>query len=386
MSAPDATFVGEHEDGDDDLGARANEEAVDQVIEEPDEAEANGNGHTTIEVGSVIWERLSDVVMRSIVFLDRPLLQADAFHLVAGRKGQGKGTVLSEIAARVTRGELGDKRNVVWIGSEDSSGIDIKPRIVAAGGNPNHVLVIKEGFIQLPRDVAVIKQTLTQFGDVGMLVIDPVGNHIEGTDSDTEKVRFAINPLNAIADDHRCMVFGVRHLSEKDCSRGVLAAILGSSAWVQTPRAVLAVVKDDEDPSISHFQCVAGNRLPPGTAGRMFRIEGVLLDGLEEEVTHAIWVGQSGKDVETIWASSSPGDKALSRSDEASTRILDILEEEGEQESDGLDARIAGEFKIAVKTVRNLRGKLANEDGLIKYTKHGLTGVWTVHRTQAPRQ
>jgi hypothetical protein len=40
------------------------------------------------------------------------------------------------------------------------------------------------------------------------------------------------------------MVFGVRHLTEKECKGGVLAAILGSSAWVQTPRAVLAVVRD----------------------------------------------------------------------------------------------------------------------------------------------
>lgn len=338
----------------------------------------------TLEVGAITWERLSNVDMRSIVFLDRPLLQADAFHLVAGRKGQGKGTILSEIASRVTRGELGPKRNVVWIGSEDSAGIDIKPRIVAAGGEAERVLVVKDGFIQLPRDVAVIAQTIVEFGDVGMLVIDPVGNHIEGTDSDTEKVRFAINPLNKIADEHRCMVFGVRHLSEKDCSKGVLAAILGSSAWVQTPRAVLAVVKDDEDGGLSHFQCVAGNRLPPGSSGRMFRIEGVMLDGLEEEVTRAVWTGESGKDVETIWASSTPGEKAPSRSGEASELILDVLDAEGDQESDALDARIAAEFGISAKTVRNLRGKLTN-DGLIKATKHGLTGIWTVHRTQAPR-
>jgi hypothetical protein len=73
----------------------------------------------------IVWERLSQTEMRSIRFLDRPLLQASAFHLVAGRKGQGKGTVLSDIAARVNRGELGEKRNVVWIGSEDSAAIDI---------------------------------------------------------------------------------------------------------------------------------------------------------------------------------------------------------------------------------------------------------------------
>src|SRR5437870_5793380 len=76
------------------------------------------------------WERLSGIEMRSIVFLDPPLWQSSAFHLVAGRKGVGKGTGLADLAARVTRGELGPKRNVLWIASEDSASIDIKPRLI----------------------------------------------------------------------------------------------------------------------------------------------------------------------------------------------------------------------------------------------------------------
>ena len=72
---------------------------------------------------------LSQVQPREIEYVDYPLLQASAFHLVAGRKGAGKGTTLADIAARVTRGELGTKRSVIWIGSEDSSAIDMRPRL-----------------------------------------------------------------------------------------------------------------------------------------------------------------------------------------------------------------------------------------------------------------
>ena len=74
-------------------------------------------------------------------------------------------------------------------------------------------------------------------GDVGMLVIDPVGNHIAGKNSNAEtEIRDAIAPLNSVADELDLMAFGVRHLSEKECSQGTLAAILGTSAWVQVPR------------------------------------------------------------------------------------------------------------------------------------------------------
>jgi hypothetical protein len=348
------------------------------------------NASATIAVGEIVWERLSDVQMRSIIFVDKPLLQADALHLVVGRKGMGKGTLLAEIASRVTRGELGSKRNVVWIGSEDSSSIDIKPRVIAAGGHADRVLVVKTGWIQLPRDIAGIGQAMTEFGDVGMLVIDPVGNHIKGKNSDAETdIRDAIAPLNQLADEYKCMAFGVRHLSEKDCSRGVLAGILGSSAWVQIPRAVLAVVRDNDDPGVSHVQCVAGNRLPAGTPGRMFRIEGVMLDGLENEVTRATWMGDSNKNVETMLSAIDGVAKEPSRSDEAKDLILDILEGEGEQESDALDARVAEETGISAKTARNLRSALKSR-GLVNPVpvkdEFGKITSWMVVRTHVLRE
>jgi hypothetical protein len=343
---------------------------------------------STINVHSITWQRLSEVAMRSIVFVDKPLLQADALHLLVGRKGQGKGTLLAEIASRITRGELGAKRNVVWIGTEDSASIDIKPRIVAAGGDPDRILIVKRGWIQLPRDVDEISHAITEMGDVGMLTIDPVSNHIAGKDSNSDTdIRDAIAPLNLTADEHKCMVFGVRHLSEKECSRGVLAAILGSSAWVQVPRAVLAVALDNEDPTISHVQCVAGNRLPAGTPGRMFRIEGVLLPELENEVTRAVWIGDSLKDVETM-LSNNRAAKEPSKSAAARELILDILDSVTRMESDELDARVAKETGIKAKTVKNLRSEL-KDAGLIQpfpeKDEDGTVRRWFVARTLAPR-
>jgi hypothetical protein len=335
----------------------------------------------------VMWQRLSEIAMRSIVFLDKPLLQASAFHLVAGRKGMGKGTWLADVAARVNRGELGPKRNVVWIGSEDSNSIDVRPRVEAAGGDPERILIVKQGWIQLPRDVDEIRHAMHEFGDVGMLAIDPVGNHIAGKDSNSDTdIRDAIAPLNPIADEHECMVFGVRHLSEKECKNGVLAAIVGTSAWVQVPRAVLAIVRDNEDPKISHVQCISGNRLPPETPGRMFRIEGVLLPELENEVTRAVRLGDSNKDIGTMLAGTR--EKEPSKSAAARELILDILETEGDKESDGFDARIANETGITAKTVRNIRGQLSDA-GLIgarpDKNDDGLVLQWQIYRTLAPR-
>jgi hypothetical protein len=333
------------------------------------------------------WLRLSEVEMRSIVFLDRPLWQASAFHLVVGRKGVGKGTMLSDLGARVTNGELGIKRNVVWIASEDSAAIDIKPRLLAAGGDAERVYIRTE-WLQLPRDVGVLRSTRDEIGDVGLVIVDPVGNHITGKDSNSETdIRDAIAPLNDLADELEAMLVGVRHLTEKECKSGALAAILGSSAWVQVPRAVIGIARDNEDARVSHVQCLSGNRLPPETPGRTFRIEGVMLEGLENEVTRAVWTGDSTKNVETLIGETR---KQPSKSEAARDLILDTIEAAPGQrmESDELDARVARETGLAAQTIRNLRAEL-KKAGLIRPVpvkdEAGQVERWLIERTNATR-
>jgi hypothetical protein len=119
-----------------------------------------------------MWASLDEIEERSITFLDRPILQASAFHLLFGRKGVGKGTVIADTAARMTRGELGEKRTVLWIASEDSAAIDVKPRLRAAGGDPKRVHVVQRGWLQLPRDIDVLRAKASELGDVGMIAVD----------------------------------------------------------------------------------------------------------------------------------------------------------------------------------------------------------------------
>ncbi len=79
---------------------------------------------------------LETIAIRSIEWLDKPLWQRSAFHLLAGAKGCGKGTYLALLGAKVTTGLLeGGPRNIVFISSEDSAAIDLKPRLVAAGAD-----------------------------------------------------------------------------------------------------------------------------------------------------------------------------------------------------------------------------------------------------------
>jgi hypothetical protein len=332
---------------------------------------------------------MSDVKMRSVEWLEKPLWQARTFTLLAGAKGMGKGTYLARLAAKVSRGDFhGRGMNVVFISSEDSAEIDIKPRLVAADADLDRCVLITDTF-RLPDDLDRLRAVVAEIDDVAVVVIDPVSNHIGDRNSNAEgEVRDAIAPLNQLADDLGCLIIGVRHPG-KNRTSGAVAAILGSTAWVDTPRAVVMIAVDPEDEAIRHIQVVAGNRSAT-RGGVKFRIDGVMLDGLTEEVPVAVELGASEINIDDLFAPDVKDAPAPSKTRRARDLLLDRLEDDllDGVESDTLDAHVAAATGLSAKTVRNVRGELAKE-GLIKprpeLDEHGQPQRWIVFRTGAPR-
>ena len=57
--------------------------------------------------------------------------------LLAGREGLGKSTIACDIAAQATRGELDNATpmNVIYLQTEDSRAMTVRPRLEAAGAD-----------------------------------------------------------------------------------------------------------------------------------------------------------------------------------------------------------------------------------------------------------
>src|SRR5262249_30256230 len=151
------------------------------------------------------------VQMRPIEFVDKPLFQANAFHLLVGKKNAGKGTFLSAVAARFTRGELTEARNVIWIAAgEDSLSLDVRPRIEAAGGDTTRVYC-PSLIPKLPEAAEQLHLWIQNIGETGLIVLDPISGMLRSgmnTNLDSD-VRSAIAPLNKLADEAKCLIIGV---------------------------------------------------------------------------------------------------------------------------------------------------------------------------------
>jgi len=312
---------------------------------------------------------LADVEMRSIEWLEKPLWQKSAFELLAGAKGSGKGTYLAGLAARVSRAGL----NVVFISSEDSAEIDLKPRLVAAKAYIPRCFCIQQ-HVQLPDDVDDLRELALSLGGVGLLVIDPVANHIGSRSSNSDaEVRDAIAPLNALADELGCLLIGVRHPG-KDRSRGALASILGSTAWVDTPRAVVMVVADDEDELVRHIQVVAGNRSLNGSA-QAFRVYAVEVQGLTEPITLAVSLGESDKSVDDLIGAKLDIGKANISPELVQQAVRRALET-GAKSREHVNKVCKDELDVSPDTVYRSGFKPLKEAGLIRASKDGLNGTW----------
>jgi hypothetical protein len=333
--------------------------------------------------------QLSTVAMLPIVFVYKPLFQANAFHLLVGKKNAGKGVFLSALAARFTRGELGEKRNVIWVAAgEDSLGLDVHPRISLAGGDAARVWC-PNVIPKLPADVPLLREWIAEKGNVGLVILDPMSGTLGvGTNTNHDvDVRVAISPLNELADTEKCLIIGVRHLGKGASEKGALESVLGSSDWVNIPRAVLAMALDNEDENIRHIQVVAGNRLPRGSASRSFRIEGVHVVEGGEPVAKAVFIDGAGRDVDEVLRAE-PGE-SVTKSRRAKMELLSRLEASDTGfEPDSLSAEIAAETGISASTIRNAKTWL-KKNGLIYFKpdkdEAGIVRGWQVLRTKAPR-
>lgn len=185
---------------------------------------------------------LSEIEVKNAEWHLKHFVQVGAFHLLIGEGGVGKGVWLSRLASQITLGQTEcptAPRNVLVVASEDSPDVDLKPRVLAAGGDPNRVFVVKR-HIFLPRDTDYLEKLIEQ-KQIGLLVIDPVANHIGGSSDEEVSVRLAINELNFVAARTDCSIIGVRHTPKSDPT-----SALGSVAWTNSPRFVLLFQKYGE--------------------------------------------------------------------------------------------------------------------------------------------
>lgn len=235
--------------------------------------------------------------------------------LIEGPPKQGKSTVLTDLAARVSSG-LGTWPDgqpierpgaVLILSGEDSPARVIHPRLRVAGALLEAVHVIKavdgEGrprqFVIGSDDTARLEATILDTGAV-LVIIDPLSIYMGETDSHREQeVRRTLWYLSELAERTGCAILCCRHW-KKSKTGDALVQGGGSVGYAAAARSILSVNRAPDDKT-ARVLAVRTNyaTVYPSLA---FRLESV--DA--EDVARIKWEGVSRHDADDLAAEYKP--------------------------------------------------------------------------------
>jgi len=295
--------------------------------------------------------------------------------LLVGDPGRGKSLLALDMAARVTRGapwpdaESGSAPlgNVILLSAEDDPADTIRPRLEAAGGDADRVLILHavrkpwlSGDGDLPfslsKDLAALETAIQNTHEVRLVVLDPVSAYLRGVDEHgNAAMREVLAPLRGVAERTGAAVVAISHLTKR-AEAGVLYRAMGSLAFVAAARAVWAVGADRQASGRMLFLPVKCN-LAGGVKGMAYRI---VPSAQSVDVPRLEWEAEP-VEMTAEEALESNGSRRLTARQEAAV-WLDGLLSAGPMASEEVDRRARG-AGISFSALRRAK----HEMGLVAY-------------------
>ena len=252
-------------------------EAVDRLLTDLESAPRyepgwNGGGKGTKPIGQL----LSEVEPEDVDWLWHRRIAKRKLTIVEGDPGEGKSAATTDLAARMSvgrpwpDGEECEAGGVVLCSAEDGIADTIRPRLDAAGGDPERVLSLAtvpdgdgERLISIPEDLEIIRRGIERVEAV-LVVIDPLSAFLSGDVNShrDQDVRRALAPLGKLAEETGAAVVVVRHLTQS-LGGNPLYRGQGSIGIIGAARSAHLVAKHPEDESLRVLAPVKSNLTKP---------------------------------------------------------------------------------------------------------------------------
>jgi hypothetical protein len=308
--------------------------------------------------------------------------------VLAGVGGLGKSQWTCLLAARLSRGELGDPGVTLIATAEDSPSTTVVPRLEALEANLELVqfLTIKtnagdEDGVAIPDDLPAL-QDMVEANSVRLLVIDPLVAHLPSQiDSHRDQaVRRALAPLYRLAAETRCAVVAVLHLNKAQ-GLAPLARLGGSIAFGNAARSVLLLDRDPDDESgsqrvLAHIKCNVGPHAP----SLLYKVAPIMLEakGTAPMMTTSRLelLGETEHDGQSILGS----EEERTALEEAVDFLRDYLADGAHHPAKDI-YREAAKLRIADRTLKRARQKIGAKT---EKTGFGVGWEWWLPTSLAP--
>ena len=275
--------------------------------------------------------RLSDVETERLAWLWWSRLLLGKLNIVDGDPGQGKTTMLLDIAARVTTerdmpdGSPGVLGGVVILTAEDGLADTIRPRLENAGADLTRCVAITdivEGddsrLPSIPADLDVVEAACRAI-EAKLIIVDPLMAYLdERVNSNRDQdVRRALRSLARLAETTGAAVACVRHLN-KMAGGNALYRGGGSIGIIGAARSGLVVGPHPEDAS-RHIVASTKCNLAAPPPSLVYRLEDA-----GNGMARVVWEGVTAHDASAILGQP-VDDEERSALDEAKSFLADAL-------------------------------------------------------------
>lgn len=200
---------------------------------------------------------MDEVPVEEVEWLWYPYIPFGKLTIIHGDGGEGKTTLILQLAALLSRGEKLPCDNterepikVIYQTAEDGLGDTIKPRLLAGNADCSQIKVIDESEATLTMLDERIEKAIVETG-ARALILDSVQAYI-GAKVDMNRaneVRAILSQLGRIAGQYRCAIILVGHLNKVQGNKSNYRG-LGSIDFQATARSVLIVGRLKDNPQI----------------------------------------------------------------------------------------------------------------------------------------
>ena len=166
--------------------------------------------------------RMSEVQSQEIEWLWYPFIPYGKLTIIQGDPGDGKTTMVLNLAAKLSKGEALDENmkvtepvNVIYQTAEDGLADTVKPRLELAGADCERIIVIDESDKSLSMVDERLEQAIVRTG-ARLLILDPIQAYLGGgmDMNRANEARDMTKKLGALAEKTKCAIILIGHMNK----------------------------------------------------------------------------------------------------------------------------------------------------------------------------
>ena len=201
--------------------------------------------------------KMSEIEMQEIEWLWYPFIPYGKLTIVQGDPGDGKTTLVLNIAAKLSKGEALDSDmkitepiNVIYQTAEDGLADTVKPRLVSAEADCEKIAVIDESDKTLSMIDERLEQAIRCTG-ARLLILDPIQAYLgSGMDMNrANEARDMTKKLGLLAEKTKCAIVLIGHMNKASGNKAAYRG-MGSIDFFAVARSVLLVGRVEGEPNV----------------------------------------------------------------------------------------------------------------------------------------